>query len=94
MIEPLPCDEPVKNINRLHQRQNIIHELDLIKARVDQVLYIVQLHIWQYTHFDDCIACYIYMYNSKIAVIYIIYVCVYICAIIYTYIATYMHTYM
>ena len=58
MIEPLPCDEPVKNMNRLHQRQNIIHELDLIKARVDQVLYIVQLRIWQYTHFDDCIACY------------------------------------
>lgn len=38
MIEPLPCDEPVENINKLQQRMNIINELDLIKARIDQVL--------------------------------------------------------
>ena len=39
MIEPLPSYEPVENdVNRLHQRQKIMNELDLIKARVDQVL--------------------------------------------------------
>lgn len=39
MLECQPYDEPVERIgNRVHQRQNIINELDLIKARVDQVL--------------------------------------------------------
>lgn len=38
-VEPLSCDEPVESFaSRVHQRQNIINELDLIKARVDQVL--------------------------------------------------------
>jgi len=38
-VEPLPCDEPLESFaSRVHQRQNIINELDLIKARVDQVL--------------------------------------------------------
>ena len=39
MIEPPPpCDEPGESKNRLHQRQKILNELDLIKARVDEVL--------------------------------------------------------
>ena len=37
MIEPPPCDEPVENSNRLHQRQHILNELDLIKTRVAKV---------------------------------------------------------
>ena len=40
MIESQPSyNEPVENhVSRLHQQQKIINELDLIKARVDQVL--------------------------------------------------------
>lgn len=38
MVDPPPYDESVESIgNRLHQRRNIIDELDLIKARVNQV---------------------------------------------------------
>ena len=39
MIEPPPTDESGENSgNRIHQRRSIINELDLIKARVDQVM--------------------------------------------------------
>lgn len=38
MIEP-PTDESGEySGNRIHQRRSIINELDLIKARVDQVM--------------------------------------------------------
>lgn len=46
MVEPLPYSEPEENnVNRVHQRQIIINELDLIKARVDQVFTAMLLHI-------------------------------------------------
>ena len=39
MLEPQLYGEPAESItNKVHQRQTIINELDVIKARVDQVL--------------------------------------------------------
>ena len=64
MIELPPLyDESGENSgNRIHQRRSIINELDLIKARVHQVM--------------PCSVCvYIHTYTGELAVLQIVHVC-------------------